>query len=385
MSVILLALAACGTDDGEDQPAADEGDTGAPEEAAPEAEAETDPAAEDETADAAPYYEGRHIEWMVPYGPGGGNDTAARYMAQHLPDHIEGNPTIQVYNSPGAAGLTGMRDFQDRREADGTNLLIASSSSHFPYILGDPNVQFDLGNFRPVLGRPSGAVIYVHSDTGIQNASDLAEYGEPLRYAGLQPSGGELPRLLLFHLLDVGIEPVFGYDGRGAARLAFEQGESDVDGQTTAAYFANVQPMVDDGVAVPLMTHGLTEGDELIRDPEFPDLPHAGEVFEAIHGEPAEGPAWAAYRMLVETGNTLQNVIYLHKDVPDEAYQAMVAGFESMINDPDFLAEAEEAIGGYELIMGDSLEAAVDGMTSPDPEAIDWLNDFLLEEYDVEN
>ena len=52
--------------------------------------------------------------------------------------------------------------------------------------------------------------------------------------------------------LGVDIQAVMGYEGRGPARVAFEQGESNIDYQTTSGYLSNVVPLVEEGKAIPL-------------------------------------------------------------------------------------------------------------------------------------
>jgi len=69
------------------------------------------------------------------------------------------------------------------------------------------------------------------------------------------------------------------YDGKGAARVAFEQGEVNLDYQTSPAYLKNVQPLVDEGLAVPLFAFGiLDENGDIVRDPVFPDMPSFAEA-----------------------------------------------------------------------------------------------------------
>src|SRR5262249_50476291 len=53
-------------------------------------------------ADAADYYAGKSIDFVVGTPPGGGYDIYARVVARHLGRHIPGQPTIVVKNMPGA-------------------------------------------------------------------------------------------------------------------------------------------------------------------------------------------------------------------------------------------------------------------------------------------
>src|SRR6266404_9898894 len=55
----------------------------------------------------AQFYKGKTITMIVNYPAGGPTDLEGRIIAQHLPAHIPGNPTIVVKNVGGAGGLIG--------------------------------------------------------------------------------------------------------------------------------------------------------------------------------------------------------------------------------------------------------------------------------------
>ena len=72
---------------------------------------------------------------------------------------------------------------------------------------------------------------------------------------------------------------VFGIKSRGNGRLMFEQGEANIDYQTSAAYLKSVVPLVKSGKATPMMTWGaLDSNGNIEQDPTFPDLPTFKEV-----------------------------------------------------------------------------------------------------------
>jgi hypothetical protein len=50
-----------------------------------------------------------------------------------------------------------------------------------------------------------------------------------------------------FRLLGFDVQYVFGFQGRGDGRLAFERGETNIDYQTSSAYIRNVVPLVEEG------------------------------------------------------------------------------------------------------------------------------------------
>ena len=52
-------------------------------------------------------FEGETIEWIIPFGTGGGSDTWARFNAPFLSEHLPGNPDVVVVNEPGGGSTRG--------------------------------------------------------------------------------------------------------------------------------------------------------------------------------------------------------------------------------------------------------------------------------------
>jgi hypothetical protein len=77
----------------------------------------------------------------------------------------------------------------------------------------------------------------------------------------------------------------------------FERGEANIDYQTSPAYLRSVVPLVEQGLAVPMMTWGALDDDgNIVRDPTFPDIPSFKEVCEATAGCETSGDAWEAWK-----------------------------------------------------------------------------------------
>lgn len=336
-----------------------------------------------ETGDE-PFFEGRTLQVLVPASPGGGTDIVARLLAPYLKKHIEGKPDVQIENVPGGAGVVGANTFERGRKPDGTNAFLSSGSPHLPHLLQDPNVKFDFADMVPTLGTSAGAVVYVSPDTGIKKAADLADPAKPLHMAGQLPTGSDVTILVAWEMLGVDVDPTFGYEGKGPIRVAFEQGEANIDWQATPAYKENVAPLVEAGKAIPIMTFGQVEDGELVRDPAFPDLPTVGEVYEQIHGEPPSGAIWDTYKTLVSVGWSLQKVLWFHDEAPQEAVDAVKTAASEIAKDEEFVAEREKVLGPYPLITGEELESGVQTLTKPRPETVEWVQTFLRENYDVQ-
>ena len=61
----------------------------------------------------ADFYNGKTVRVLIGYGPGGGYDLYGRVVAQFLPKHLPGHPTVVVQNMPGAGSLLAARYMHD--------------------------------------------------------------------------------------------------------------------------------------------------------------------------------------------------------------------------------------------------------------------------------
>ncbi|MGY3717968.1 Bug family tripartite tricarboxylate transporter substrate binding protein [Sutcliffiella cohnii] len=331
------------------------------------------------------FYEGKTIEFLVPFGTGGGTDAFARFVAQYLGNTTEGEPAIQTVNVPGGGSITGTNEYVLAREKNGLSVLVTSASTHVPYFLDDPAVKYDFKQLTPVLGLPTGGVVYVSPDTGISNPQDINSLNEKLVYAGISATGLDLVTLLSFEVLGLDVQAILGYDGRGPSRVAFEQGESNIDYQTTSAYLTTVTPLVEDGKALPLYSFGqIDENNDVVRDPAFPELPSLKEYYVEVYGEEPSGAAWEAYKSFLGNSFTIQKVLWVHGDAPEDAIEALIEGSNALSKDEKFLTDGEEVLGGYEPYVGDHLVRVVENMLNTEKEVTNWVKVFLKENYGVE-
>lgn len=304
-------------------------------------------------------FSGETIEFIIPFAPGGGSDTWARFNAPLLQKYLPGNPTVVVVNEPGGGSTKGANVFATRARPDGLTILGTSASTQFPYLLKDPRARYDYQDWTPVMVAPTGGVVYTTPDLGLTGPQDIAKLkGQKLVYASQGATSLDLVPLLAFRLMGLETQHVFGFKGRGDGRLAFERGETNIDYQTSSAYLKNVQPLVDEGKAIPLFSWGvLNEAGELMRDPTFPDLPHFGEAYQMLTGKPPSGPEYDAYFAFFAAGFPAQKMVVVPKDTPAEIVAAYQKAFEDMKADPEYQASAEAVLGDYEQVTGPLADA----------------------------
>src|ERR1700744_1157444 len=72
--------------------------------------------------DVASFSRGKQIRFVVGSATGGTYDLLARIVAQHLPAHIPGNPSIIVQNQPTAGGVVMVNQLYALGPRDGTGI-----------------------------------------------------------------------------------------------------------------------------------------------------------------------------------------------------------------------------------------------------------------------
>ncbi|MDW5377751.1 tricarboxylate transporter [Halomonas sp. HP20-15] len=337
------------------------------------------------TADAADTNVPDDIKWTIPFGVGGGTDVWARFFAPWFSDYLPGEPTIMIDNVPGGGSINGANLFAMRAHADGSQWLGTSASTQYPAMLSDPRVRYDYADWKPILATPTGGVVYASPSLGEDADSALqALLKKPVKLAAQSPTGVELPVLIALDMLGVDVNPVFGMRSRGEGRLAFERGEANIDFQTTSAYLSNVQPLVDDGKAIPLFSLGVLNDDgKIVRDPTFPDLPTFNEIYQKTESKAPSGNAYEAYRKFFASGYALQKLVMVPADTPEALTETYRQAAREFIKTDKFKQESAAQLGPYTPIVGKTVSAHLEDAMAIKDETRQWLVTWLADKFDV--
>ena len=96
-------------------------------------------------ADAQDRYPSRPIDFIVPWGPGGGADQVARKLAQLLEPELK--VSLPAINVPGATGQTGHAKLM-AAPADGYSIEVMTGDTFA--LLAQPNAKLKLSDFIPL-------------------------------------------------------------------------------------------------------------------------------------------------------------------------------------------------------------------------------------------
>jgi putative tricarboxylic transport membrane protein len=257
-----------------------------------------------------PFYKGKSLRFLVNYPAGGATDVVARLIAQYLPKHIAGNPTVAVQNMPGGGGNVGANYVYEVAKPDGLTVGVFSGG-YLPQILGGSGVRFDLNNMPMIAGVGETSVVYVGADTGVKRAADILKPLKPIVIGGFtRESNKDLALRMALDLLGVPYRYVTGYAGESDLRLAIQRGEINYTSEGLTGYTLGGALMAKEGVVVPLYQDGLAgpEGD-IVRDPRA-DLPTFREFFRTVKNAEPSGPVREALRKMTRNRQPVKTKMY---------------------------------------------------------------------------
>jgi tripartite-type tricarboxylate transporter receptor subunit TctC len=182
------------------------------------------------TGRANDFYQGKTITLVVSNAAGGGYDIYARLLAQYMPRHIPGAPTMIVENMPGANGLTMANYMWSAAPRDGTTIGEMTPGNVLEPMLGDQNAKFRAAGFS-WLGtsasfKNDAYLLVVRSDSKIRDIEGLQKPGPPVLFGGSGAGGTDTDIVLLAKsLFRCNIKLIRGYQGTQEIGLAMRRGE----------------------------------------------------------------------------------------------------------------------------------------------------------------
>jgi tripartite-type tricarboxylate transporter receptor subunit TctC len=293
----------------------------------------------------ADFYKRTGITVNVGSGVGGGFDSYARLLALHYGRHIPGNPSVVVKNMPGANGLVAMNALYNTAPRDGSTILASFNTVILLALYGEANAKFDPQKFGWIgsIGKQTGTCLTWHT-TPVRTIEDARSQEVIVGATGNGSTPVMFPKLLNA-MIGTKFKIVAGYSTPGL-RLAVESGEvQGICGVAWETHMASVPNWIIDKKVNFLLQLGLKESVHLRGVPLAVDLiktPEDRQVFELL-GIPQE----FGRPFLAPPG------------VPAERLAALQAGFEEMLKDKAYLADAERAKQFVDPLSAQEVEALI--------------------------
>lgn len=280
------------------------------------------------SAGLAQTYPTKPIRLIVPYPPGGGNDTLARLFGAKLTEAW--GQQVVVDNRPGAGTIIGTQ-IAARAVPDGYTLLLSSIATHAiaPNLYAKPGYD-PVKDFAPItLLAVAPTVVCVNPSVPAKSLKDLIALAkarpDELKFA----SGGlATPPHMAGEIFAsmTGIKLVHvPYKGGGPAHAGLLGGESTMMFDTAASILPHVR-------AGKLRALAIARAQRL---PEYPDLPTFAEAgvagYEVNAWYSMHAPAGVPAQIIARVNRELVRILKL----PDIQERLKVLGSEGIGNSPE--------------------------------------------------
>jgi tripartite-type tricarboxylate transporter receptor subunit TctC len=299
---------------------------------------------------AADYYAGKSIDFLVGGDVGGGYDIYARTLSRHLARFIPGNPTIVVKNQPGAGSGRAATFLYGVAPKDGSVI-----GAVFPGVVMGPLLDdraqalFDPTKFQ-YLGSADNAtrVCISHARSRIKRFEDVLTQKAIM---GASAAGGSTRDYINMLKKATGamFELVAGYKGTADIFLAMERGE--VDGMCgldwTSLKSQRPDWVRDKAVNILAQTN-------LEPQPELAKLgvPQIWPYIRSVDDKKAAE--------LIISQQVLGRPYLAPPGVPAEPVGILRAAFTATLQDKDFLADAERTRVDIEPSSGERVQQLVE-------------------------
>jgi tripartite-type tricarboxylate transporter receptor subunit TctC len=307
---------------------------------------------------AAPFYKDKQIRLIISAGVAGGYMEYARALADFMPRHIAGNPSILVQSMPGAGGLNATNYLYTNAPQDGTYLGMVHSTIPLSPLWGSQGVRFDTMKFNWIgaFDRAPG-VCLMWAKSEVKTWKDMLEKVSTVGSSGAGSQMDAYPALLN-KLFGTKIKVVQGYKDGTEIYLAMERGEVDgrCGGQMSNIRALRPEWLTEHKIVAPIVI-------ALKRHPDFPDTPTVMEF--------AKDKATRMTLELMTVSQGLDRPVLLPPNVPPARVKEIRDAFKATVTDPDFIAEIKRRNMGLDPVFGEEMtETLAHAFASP-PEAIE--------------
>jgi tripartite-type tricarboxylate transporter receptor subunit TctC len=298
----------------------------------------------DAAEDAAKFFAGKAVTLTVGYGAGGSYDTGSRLMARHLGKHIPGNPSIVVRNMPGAGGMVLSNYLYNTAPKDGTALGMSGRGIYLEALFENPAVKFDPVKFNWIgsYGRET-SVLVVSKTAPFKTVEDIRN-NEIILSASSPGADTYSYALILRMFVGAKVKIVTGFQSQPNAFLAMERGEVHGNAGATVGTLMAVRPqwLNEEGHAT-FIVQVATQ-----RHPKF--FKGVPLIMDFAKND--------VDKQALQLALARQQIAYAFAappDVPADRVKALRDGFNEMVKDPAFLAEANRMNADVAPVTGEDV------------------------------
>ena len=315
--------------------------------------------------DAAAFYKGKVVKFIVSVGVGGGYDAYARMIAPHLAKALDA--TVIVENLPGAGGILALNQ-QMIAPSDGMRFTIINGTpAILAQILEQENLRYDLtkvDHLGIIAAEPWVWLLGAHMP--FKTPAEAVASGTKIRWGGTGPTGGPSDGgAITCEALKLNCQIVLGFRGSAEIALAVQRGELD------ALYVSDASAFTYDkaGQVRAFATAARR------RSKVLPDVP---TMFEGLKLTP-EQEWWLDFRASL---NDLGRILVTAPGTQPDRLAYLRGAIRKVLSDPEVVAEGAKSQRFIDFRDAEEAQrTAVKVLTGLTPEQKSRVRDVVLKKY----
>ncbi|MEW6672674.1 MAG: tripartite tricarboxylate transporter substrate-binding protein [Thermodesulfobacteriota bacterium] len=312
--------------------------------------------------DAASFYKGKILNFIVGYSPGGGYDTWSRFLAPVLEKELKCR--VIVRNMPGAAGLVALNYMTLSAKKDGTFLMISPvAGAQLSQMLESEGVKYDCRKFNWLIRLDyEPQVIMVAKNSPFKTVDDLRKINK-LIATGPEPTArAALSTILAGNALGLdNLKMVYGYPGSAEQIVAIMRGQSHLYSPSVGTALRNMDELN------PILIVSKK------RDPLLPDTPSVYESKLTPDGKKMMDKLLPLY----EVGRS----IITTPGVPPERVALLRKVLLKSMQDKELLEKGKKLQLFADILPGDEVEKLVNDMMDLSPEELKNIKYVVFEKF----
>jgi tripartite-type tricarboxylate transporter receptor subunit TctC len=291
--------------------------------------------------DAASFYKGKKIKFIVPYKPGGGYDDYARLLAPVMEKYTGAD--IEILNKGGAGGMTGANEIF-RSPGDGLTIGIINGSAMITNELAEiKGAAYKVAEYS-YLGRVTAdtRVMSTSVASGFNTYDSLKAVNEPFKMGATGLGGSTyVDTVIIGKVFEFNQDVIHGFDRSGPIRKAMKRG--DVVGMWGS--WGSARKTVKSGDNQIVMQSGKK------RHKDLPDTPTIRELAKSLPNADKAMKIIVGWEALSAVGRPIAGP----PGIPADRLAFLRDAFAKAVADDEFLGKAKKAKRAVDYASGDEM------------------------------
>jgi tripartite-type tricarboxylate transporter receptor subunit TctC len=326
----------------------------------------------------AQFYKGKTITMIINYPAGGPTDIEGRIVAQHLPAHIAGKPTIVIKNVGGAGGVIGTNQLAEA--APNGETMGFFTIDVVAQLLGNPALRVNYADFEMIAGVEEPLVAYARKDTppGLAVATDIMQAHEFKALSLNAQNSNTINQALSLDLLGLKYRAIPAYRGLKEVETAILQNEGQLANTSLPGWTGSVEPTMGN-IVLPLWQLAPRGKDgSYPRSPALPGLPTFEEFYATVKG--GQRPSGFTYEVLRASSDPMVGMFrtaLMPPKTPSEPVALMRSAFVELWKNPEFIRDYANVIKTKPIfVTGEEAQDIVAALAKVKPEIKAFLLDY---------